>query len=364
MFVSVRFCGSMMVEASRGCKRQVAVSAKGRLMTAEEFLVAFRSDIDQLLGQVSRRYSVADVQVAGAVHSAVKKYIPEALMIGDPNGGDQSGRKPVSSEARQNVSDLIRSLNCNDLCMAIACASGDETAWEDFYREYRGFMISIARSVTQDASAAEQLADSTFAELYGLRESGGVRVSKFSFYSGRGSLRGWLRAVVFQLSADIYRKTGRFVQTDEPEDMEHLAAAPATQAAIETDLVSEQYHVAVCGSLRNALDSLETRERLLLAYYYYDEMTLREIGKLFDVHEATICRWLAKIQKRARKLVEKSLAQDHHFNRTQVKEALQLAAERLDANLGDCLVKSVQSEAEAVAGKQANEGAELSLRLD
>ena len=225
-------------------------------MTAEEFLVAFRSDIDQLLGQVSRRYSVGDVQVAGAIHSAVKKYLPEALGTADSDG------KRISSEGRKNVSDLIRSLNCNDLCMAIACANGDETAWEDFYREYRSFMISIARSVTQDATAAEQLADSTFAELYGLRESGGARVSKFSFYSGRGSLKGWLRAVVFQLSADIYRKTGRFVQTEEAEDMEHLAAAPATQLAIETDLVGEQYHLAVGSSLRTAIGSLEPKEKL------------------------------------------------------------------------------------------------------
>ena len=36
--------------------------------------------------------------------------------------------------------------------------------------------------------------------LYGLRESAGVRVSKFSFYSGRGSLRGWLRAVASAIS--------------------------------------------------------------------------------------------------------------------------------------------------------------------
>jgi len=357
IFVSVRFCGSMSGKRG-GCESNVAVSAKGRLMTAEEFLVAFRNDIDQLLGQVSRRYSVADVQVAAAIHSAVKKYLPATLSAGVSEG------KGVSKEGRQAISDLIRSLNCDDLCVAIACATGDDAAWEDFYREYRGFMISIARSVTQDGTAAEQLADSTFAELYGLRESGGVRISKFSFYSGRGSLRGWLRAVVFQLSADIYRKTGRFVQTEEAEDMEHLAAAPATQTAIETDLVGEQYHSAVGSALRSAIDSLEPKEKLLLAYYYYDEMTLREIGKLFGVHEATVCRWLSKIQKRARKLVEKSLARDHHFNRTQVSEALQQAAENLDVNLGDYLVKSVQSEADSMAAKQASERAELSLRID
>src|SRR5215813_13485510 len=225
-------------------------------MTAEEFLVAFRSDIDQLLGQVSRRYSVGDVQVAGAIHSAAKKYLPEALGTADSDG------KRISSEGRKNVSDLIRSLNCNDLCMAIACANGDETAWEDFYREYRSFMISIARSVTQDATAAEQLADSTFAELYGLRESGGVRVSKFSFYSGRGSLRGWLRAVVFQLSADQHRQTSRLVQTEEPEDIERLASAEAAERAVvpEVSFVNDRYRSGVADALRRAVSELEARE--------------------------------------------------------------------------------------------------------
>jgi len=160
---------------------------------------------------------------------------------------------------------------------------------------------------------------------------------------------------VFQLSADIYRKTGRFVQTEEAEDMEHLAATPANHSAIESDLVGERYQTAVGSSLRSALDSLDPKEKLLLSYYYYDEMTLREIGKVFSVHEATVCRWLAKIQKRTRKLVEKGLVREHHFNRTQVSEALQFVAERLDVNLGDYLVKSVPAEPDAVAGKQAAE---------
>src|SRR6185369_13274182 len=101
------------------------------------------------------------------------------------------------------------------------CAKGDDSAWDDFFKEYRSYLVSVARTMTQDAGAAEQLADSTFAELYGLRESGGARVSKFSFYSGRGSLR----AVVFQLSADHHRQSSRLVQTEEPEDMDRLAHA-------------------------------------------------------------------------------------------------------------------------------------------
>lgn len=306
-------------------------------MIAEEFQKAFKKDIDEILSRIERRYSVSPEEMGAALFASARKYIGDVLEQTTSNPG-------LTVEARRASADYFASLNLDDLCLAVACAKGDEKAWEDFYREYRGYLTNIARTMTQDAGAAEQLADSTFAELYGLRESAGARVSKFSFYSGRGSLRGWLRAVVFQLSADLHRQTSRLVQTDEPEDLERLARAPESneQGSAELAYIRERYRAAVTDALNKAFNEIEARERLLLAYYYYDEMTLREIGGMFDVHEATISRWLAKIQKRVRKLVEKSLARDHGFNRREVSEAIELAAEQMDINVRDYLVEATR----------------------
>jgi RNA polymerase sigma-70 factor (ECF subfamily) len=306
-------------------------------MTVEEFQHAFEQEIKELLARIQRRYSVSDAEVTSAVHASAKKYLAETL--------DQTTGNPgPTAQARKEAGEFLSSLNADDLCLATACAKGDDSAWEDFFRDYRSYMVSVARTMTQDAGAAEQLADSTFAELYGLRESGGARVSKFAFYSGRGSLRGWLRAVVFQLSADHHRQSSRLVQTEEPEDMDRLAHAiekPERRTTTDLDYVRERYRDAVVASLRRAIEDLEPRERLLLAYYYYDEMTLREIGHLFEVHEATISRWLTKVQKRIRKLVEKGLVRDHQFNRREVAEAIELAAEQMDITVGDYLLESV-----------------------
>jgi RNA polymerase sigma-70 factor, ECF subfamily len=309
-------------------------------MTVEDFREAFKKEIKEFLARIQKPYSVSEADMAVALHSSAKKYLSETL-------GQTTGNPGPTEEARKAISEYFASLNSEDLCLAAACAKGDESAWEDFYKDYRSYLVNIARTMTQDAGAAEQLADSTFAELYGLRESGGSRVSKFSFYSGRGSLRGWLRAVVFQLSADQHRQTSRLVQTEEPEDMDRLAHAGESAervAAPEVPFVTERYRAAVADALRRAIRELEARERLLLAYYYYDEMTLREIGQLFNVHEATISRWLTKVQKRARKLVEKSLARDHRFNRREVGEAIELAAEEMDINVRECLFESAPSD--------------------
>ncbi|HKV38399.1 MAG TPA: sigma-70 family RNA polymerase sigma factor [Blastocatellia bacterium] len=330
-------------------------------MTAEEFSELFKNEIGGLLSRVTRRYSVTYEEMALTLHGSAKKYLGETSTDRETPApgasGTDSSHKPGSS-----ITELIKSINCDDLCLAIACAKGDDAAWEDFFRDYRSYLVSIARSVTPDPGRAEQLADSTFAELYGLRESSGTRVSKFSFYSGRGSLRGWLRAVVYQLSADMYRKTGRLVQTDEAEDMEHIPAPPNGHS--EGVFEDERYRPAVGEALRKAILELDSKERLLLAHYYYDEMTLREIGKLFGVHEATICRWLGKIQKRTRKLVEKSLLRDHHFNRRQVAEALEMAATSTEITVGDHLLESVASDAKSADNAKCSEEPALSLRLD
>jgi RNA polymerase sigma-70 factor, ECF subfamily len=311
-------------------------------MTVDEFQQTFETELHELLMRIEERYSVTDAEMICVAHLSAKKYLADELI-------HTSGNPGLDAEAKKTAVDYLTSLNANDLCLAAACAKGDDHAWEDFFREYRSYLLSVARTMTQDAGAAEQLADSTFAELYGLRETAGARVSKFSFYSGRGSLRGWLRAVVFQLSADHHRQTSRLVQTEEPEEMDRLAHAAEKsppKSTTDLDYVRDRYRDAVARSLRRAIGELESRERLLLAYYYYDEMTLRDIGKFFGVHEATISRWLTKVQKHVRKLVEKSLARDHSFNRREVAEAIELAAEQLDLTVGEYLLESVSADRE------------------
>ncbi|HXG66554.1 MAG TPA: hypothetical protein VNO70_15750, partial [Blastocatellia bacterium] len=140
-------------------------------MTAEDFQKSFGREIGDALRRMQRRYSVTDEEMGGAFYASARKYLADTLE-------QTSGNPGPTPAARQAVTEYLASLNCDDLCLAVACAKGDEAAWEDFYREYRSYLIGIARTMTQDAGAAEQLADSTFAELYGLRESGGARVSK------------------------------------------------------------------------------------------------------------------------------------------------------------------------------------------
>ena len=313
-------------------------------MTVEEFRQLFKRELAGVSSRVTRQYSISEESLVSALFSTVKKYLRDELnaVSADPKS---------SGTDRKTIGELLESLNIDDLVLAIACAGGVEVAWEDFFRDYRGYLISIARTMTQDACAAEQLADSTFAELYGLRESEVGRVSKFTFYSGRGSLRGWLRAVVYQLSADMYRQTSRFVQPEEDNDLDRMASssmiAGSETKSIENSISRERYAPLLRAALQSVLSQLETREKLLLAYYYFDEMTLKEIGEVFEVHEATVCRRIARAQKRIRKLVEKMLANECKLTRRQISDALELATENMELSVKDYLVEPSSTEPES-----------------
>jgi DNA-binding transcriptional regulator LsrR (DeoR family) len=78
--------------------------------------------------------------------------------------------------------------------------------------------------------------------------------------------------------------------------------------------------------MTQAFAEIEPRDRLLLNYYYFDDLTLREIGLMMGVHEATISRWLAKAQREIKRKTEEILRRGYGLRRTEVAECLQIAA--------------------------------------
>jgi DNA-directed RNA polymerase specialized sigma24 family protein len=75
-----------------------------------------------------------------------------------------------------------------------------------FDRQYRSFIERLARHLVGSRLDPDEVIDSVCAELFGTRIVDGVRQSKFRTYTGRSTLRGWLRAVVANASVDLYRR--------------------------------------------------------------------------------------------------------------------------------------------------------------
>jgi RNA polymerase sigma-70 factor (ECF subfamily) len=243
---------------------------------------------------------------------------------------------------------LYTSLRVEELVLARACAAGHEHAWEVFLTRYREKLYEIAGYITKESSAARELADSIYAELYGTVTRDGRRASKLASYTGRGSLEGWLRTVVAQEHVNRYRRQRRLVSLDEETEEGAQFATAEAEAAIAVDPRVE-------AATDEVLAGLLAEDRLVLASYFLDGRTLAEIARTLGVHESTVSRKLDKLAKSLRKQILASLGR-RGMSRRQAAEALEVDVRDLRVNIRSRLTQESggpafsKKKAEAPAG--------------
>lgn len=285
----------------------------------------------RLLARASDDRSLGGESLLPRISAAVEKY----LFRNDPD------------TPADEISRFIDELQADDLCLIIACERGDESAWTDLVERFTPTVRSAARSNSANEDAAEDLAQSIWAELYGLRQrKDGMPASKLAYYSGRGSLAGWLRAVVAQLAVDVFRKQSKLVQTEEDADLDRLARdAPRGQAVLagipnpEESLSNRFAQTDMQQALNKAIEELDAEDRLLVKLYYFDDLRLREAGAVLGVHEATASRRLTRIQTDLRKRVTKILIDERGWTQAETERSFAEVAQHLDADLESLLTK-------------------------
>jgi RNA polymerase sigma-70 factor (ECF subfamily) len=257
-------------------------------------------------GQTSAvRYQISSADFDRILQGVAQKYLPAG----------SSGE-----ETRQ----FCAGLHHEELVLAQACVAGHEKAWEDFLTRYREKLYDMALRIARENSAARDLADSIYGELYGLNTRDGVRVSKLSFYTGRGSLEGWLRTVLAQEFVNRYRKTKRLVSLDESvesDDGEQRRSVPELAEPVKDHVQAPDPRLSAATD--EALAALQDDERFILAAYYLDGRTLAQIAGMLHVHESTISRKVEKLGKVLRKQILSRLKQ-RGMSRRQAEEAMEV----------------------------------------
>jgi RNA polymerase sigma-70 factor, ECF subfamily len=235
----------------------------------------------------------------------------------------------------KKVEAYLDSLHASDLALALACGAGNPAAWDRFMAEFRPEMYRAARAIVGYAAGkdvdARDLADSLYADLYGLRETAGRRKSLFEYFHGRSKLGTWLRAVLAQRHVDEIRRAQRHEPLEDESGEIHIelrreSATRGASAAPPLDPERANDLAILQAALGAALTSLDPRDRLRLAYYYVDDRTLAEIGRLLDEHEATASRKLDRTRRDVRAQVEASLRDGKKWSEAQVRQCLECAS--------------------------------------
>jgi RNA polymerase sigma-70 factor, ECF subfamily len=284
------------------------------------------------------------------VNSASEKIIEEtlSLVIGRAENSRGLGfadlrervlkslNKYLPEGSNVEIRAFIESLKIEDLCLIVACERKDESAWVELVEKFSTTVKSAARNITKNNEDAEDLAGSIWAELHGLKENS---QGKLSYYSGRGSLGGWLRAVVSQLAIDQHRKMSRFVQIEENREFENLANENEETLLVpnhdtpELLLDEKQTSKDVANALKESIANLVAEDRLLLKLYYFDDLNLKKIGEIMGFHEATASRKIVRVQSDLRKSTEKILQSKHGWKVEEIGKYLSATASKLGFNV-------------------------------
>ena len=294
------------------------------------FLATYSELLDELYAQSrAARWNVAREDFAGALYRSALSHFGEAV------------RDAPHHDAA--VETYLRTLRLEDLALACALRLGSHYAWEEFVANYRPRLYAAARAIVAERGEAyaRDLADSLYAELYGLDSAGAVRRhSLLEYFHGRSKLATWLRTVLAQRYVDALRATRRMeplpdsvsgampvttpdaMALEMEDSVEHGSRRGASAIRAQASLRSANFgrefgdpdRARLMPRLRDALLAafalLAPCDRMLLSLYYLDNLTLAHIARMRHVHEATISRQLDRIRRELREAVTRMLAID------------------------------------------------------
>ncbi|MGZ8847877.1 MAG: RNA polymerase sigma factor [Pyrinomonadaceae bacterium] len=296
-------------------------------LTSKQIDELILAGANRLLARASNSRALTAQKLTSRLRAVTEKYVFK--------------HEPASDSATVNV--FLDGLHADELCLVMACEIGDQGAWSDLFEGYSATVRSAARAASSNEAMADDVAQSIWAELHGLKaREDGTAAGKLAYYSGAGSLGGWLRAVVGQLAIDQHRKQAKVVQTEEDSELDRLVLSDAepdgahafqTAASPEELLAGDLAAADVEKALGRAMAELSDEDRLLMKLYYFDGLRLREAGAVLGVHEATASRRLTRIHGEVRQRVEAILMKEHGWTKSEAARSLSEVAANLQTEV-------------------------------
>jgi RNA polymerase sigma-70 factor (ECF subfamily) len=122
-------------------------------------------------------------------------------------------------------------------------------------------------------------------------------------YQGEGALATWLRVVASRIAIDHLRARGRdrVLCVSSPEPLLGQAASA------ESQLGHAEQRAQLSLALRQALTTLPVRDQTLLKLHHLQGLTVDDLAPSYQVHRATVARWLGDARGRLRQALTAEL---------------------------------------------------------
>ncbi len=171
------------------------------------------------------------------------------------------------------------------------CQRGDETALHALLRRYQDRIFRLACRVIADRALASEATAQTLVKIWG----------RCNQWRGEAAAGTWIYRMAVRTVLDVRRSQSRWWRRwSRPITAEMCDVRPGPEEEVSSREAAQRREQRV----RDALEQLSDRDRVLMHLYYFEGQSLGEIETILSVPKANLKMRLARARARLRSLLE------------------------------------------------------------
>jgi RNA polymerase sigma-70 factor (ECF subfamily) len=236
-------------------------------------------------------------------------------------------RLPADAEAERALLEI----RAADLYLACACVRGLERAMQAF--ETQCYPEIHAALLRRDPSGQlEDIKQTLYQKLFLGDEEHRPKIGQ---YAGRGDLRSWVCVTAVREAIDLLRK----LKHEQPLDDSALVELTSPDEDQELHYLKRLYREEFKVAFQQALGALSARERTVLRYNLLDGLNIDQIGAIYNVHRATVARWIAAAREGLLAKTREVLMERLRVDQTEFESIMRLIQSHFDVSIHHFLGK-------------------------
>jgi len=175
-----------------------------------------------------------------------------------------------------------QAITTSEMALVARAKTGDNQAFEALVQQYRNRVLNVAWRIVSDADAAHDVAQETFIKAY----------QQLPRFRGKSKFGTWLyRIAVNEARGHLRARRRRQARWEKQRALEAAQPVPAE--------AGEQ-----AGPIVELLQELPEKQRIALALFYLQELSVAEIAQAVRAPTGTVKAWLSRGRQRLRELAQ------------------------------------------------------------
>jgi len=149
---------------------------------------------------------------------------------------------------------------------------GDTRSFASLVEKYQDFVFTIVIRMVKTREEAEEVSQDTFIKAYESLES----------YRGEAKFSSWLYSIAYRKALDALRKNKRYKASELIEDI--------TEGEVET-IDNALHYLEVQErkqAIQDCIQKLPEADAAIITFYYFEELSVREIAEITKLTEDNI----------------------------------------------------------------------------